>query len=100
MEGELSSVRVHVIHGACPLHARLRKLDVPKDKLPFEAEFDKVRGRVVGVFAQDAVGNITHPATSTHMHLLFQDAKTGKIVTAHVEQLGFLAGAIVRLPLP
>jgi alpha-acetolactate decarboxylase len=98
VEGEFSTVRVHVINGACPLHARLRKIDVPKDKQPFEAEYDKVRGRVVGVFAQDAVGSITHPATSTHMHLLFQDAKTGKTITGHVERLGFVEGAIVRLP--
>ena len=98
MAGEFSRVRLHVINGACPMHARLKKIELPKDKQPFEAELDKVQGTVVGIFAKDAVGNITHPATSTHMHLVFQDAKSGKLVTGHVEQLGLPAGAILRLP--
>jgi alpha-acetolactate decarboxylase len=98
VEGEFSKVTLHVINGACPLHARLKKIGIPKEMQPFEAELKKVRGRVVGVFAKDAVGNITHPATSTHMHLVFHDAKTGKMVTGHIEQLGFQEGAVVRLP--
>ena len=56
VEGEFSSVRLHVINGACPLHARLNKIEAPKDKQPFEAEFDKVRGRVVGVRRRRALG--------------------------------------------
>jgi len=98
VEAEFSKVRFHVINGACPLHARLKKIELPKDKRAFEAEFEKVHGTVVGIFAKDAVGNITHPATSTHMHLIYKDAKTGKQVTGHIEQLGMLAGAVLRLP--
>lgn len=98
VEGEFSKVKLHVINGACPLHARLRKIEIPKDKQAFEAEFEKVQGTVVGVFAKDAVGNITHPATSTHMHLVYKDFKTGKLVNGHVEQLGLLEGAVLRLP--
>jgi len=98
VEGEFRKVRFHVINGACPMHARLKKIELPMDKRPFEAEFEKVRGTVVGIFAKDAVGNITHPATSTHMHLVYKNAKTGKLVTGHVEQLGLLEGATLRLP--
>jgi len=97
-EGEFSSVRVHVINGACPLHARLKKIELPKETQAFEAEFEKVRGTIVGVFAKDAVGNITHPATSTHMHLVFKDDQTGKMVTGHVEKIGLLKGATLSLP--
>ena len=98
VEGEFSNLQLHVINGACPMHARLRKIKLPKEKLPVEVELDKVRGTLVGVFAKDAVGNITHPDTSTHMHLVFKDAKSGKMVTGHVEQVGLLEGAVVRLP--
>jgi alpha-acetolactate decarboxylase len=98
VEGELGEVRLHVINGACPLHARLRKTELPKDRQPFELERDRMRGTLVGVFAKDAVGSITHPATSTHAHLLFQDPASGKRVTGHVERVGMLAGAVVRLP--
>jgi alpha-acetolactate decarboxylase len=98
IEGTFSNVRLHVINGACPLHARLRKIDLPKQHQPFEAVLEKVRGTLVGIYAQNAVGNITHPATATHRHLLFKDAASGKVVTGHVEQAGVLTGAVVRLP--
>jgi alpha-acetolactate decarboxylase len=96
--GEFSNVRLHVINGACPIHARLKKIELPKENQPFEAEMDKVRGRIVGVFARDEVGNITHPAADTHTHLVYEDAKTGSLVTGHVEQIGLLEGAILHLP--
>jgi alpha-acetolactate decarboxylase len=97
-EGEFSNLRLHVIHGACPLHARLRKIELPKERQPYELEAEKVRGTLVGVFAKDAVGNITHPDTSTHIHLVYQDGATGTMVTGHVEQIGLIEGAVVRLP--
>jgi alpha-acetolactate decarboxylase len=96
--GEFSKLRLHVINGACPMHARLRKIELPKENRPFEVELEKVPGTIVGVFAKDAVGNITHPATTTHMHLVFKDTKSGKMVTGHIEQIGLLEGAVLRLP--
>ena len=98
LEGEFSKLRLHVINGACPLHARLKKIELPKEQQPVEIELEKVRGTLLGVFAKDAVGDITHPATSTHMHLVFNDGQTGQMVTGHVEQIGVLEGAILRLP--
>lgn len=98
IEGEFSDLRMHVINGACPMHARLKKIELPKEQQPYEAELKKVRGTLVGVFAKDAVGNITHPGTSTHMHVLFKEEKAGKLVTGHVEQIGLVEGAVLRLP--
>jgi alpha-acetolactate decarboxylase len=98
VEGEFDDMRLHVINGACPLHARLNKIEIPQENRPFEAEFHRIRGTVVGVFAQDAVGNITHPGTAAHMHLQFTDSATGKRVTGHIEQVGLLKGAVLRLP--
>jgi len=98
VEGEFSNLRWHVINGACPLHARLRKLELPKDQQPFEGTLDKVRGTLVGVYAEDAVGNLTHPDTSCHVHVIFNDPASGKRVTGHVEQVGLLTGALLHLP--
>lgn len=98
VQGKFSDVRLHVIHGACPVHARLHKIPLPQEKRPFEAELERVQGTIVGVFANDSVGNLTHPDASTHVHLVYQDAQTGKTVTGHVEQIGLLEGAILRLP--
>jgi alpha-acetolactate decarboxylase len=97
-EGEFSELRLHIINGACPLHARLRKIEIPKERQPYEIELKKVRGTLVGVFAADAVGDVTHPGTSTHTHLLFTDASSGETVTGHVEQIGLLEGSVVRIP--
>jgi alpha-acetolactate decarboxylase len=98
VEGDLGQLRLHVINGACPMHARLNKIEIPKDRQPFELELEKVHGTLVGIFAKEAVGSITHPSTSLHMHLLFKDASTGKMVTGHVERIGLMEGAVLRLP--
>ena len=99
VEGEFRDVRLHVINGACPLHARLKKIDLPKENQPFEAELEQVRGTIVAVYAKDAVGDITHPATATHMHLVFKEEKSGKMVTGHLEQVGLMEDAILRFPM-
>jgi len=98
LEGEFSDVRVHVINGACPIHARMKKIELSKEQRPFEGEYETIHGRLVGVYARDAVGDLTHPATSTHVHLIFEDSASGEKATGHVEQVGLTQGAVLRLP--
>lgn len=97
VEGEFADVRLHVINGACPLHARLKNTELPEENRPFESEMSEETGTLVGVFAQNAVGKLTHPATSIHVHLLYKDKQTGADVTAHVEQVGLRPGAVLLL---
>lgn len=97
-EGEFNHVRVHVLNGACPMHARMQGVDLPEDQKPFEAELVAIRGRIVGIYAENAVGTLTHPGTSTHVHLLYRDPSSGQMVTAHVEQIGVAKGAVLKLP--
>ncbi|MGB7326055.1 MAG: acetolactate decarboxylase [Rubripirellula sp.] len=98
VEGEFTDVRLHVIHGACPVHARMQKIDLPKDERPFESDLKQVTGTLVGVYAKDAVGKLTHPATSTHVHLVYKDATTGKLITGHIEKVGLAKGTVLMLP--
>jgi alpha-acetolactate decarboxylase len=98
VEGQYLDVALHVINGACPIHARLKKIVLPPKQRPFETELPNVGGKLVGIFAKDAVGNLTHPATSTHVHLLYTDPITGKTVTGHVERVGLQKGAVLHLP--
>lgn len=100
IEGDFEDVRVHVINGACPIRARMRKLELAADEGPYEMEADTVKGTVVGIYAKDAVGKLTHPDTSTHAHLIYKDATTGQRVTGHVEQIAVTKGAVLRLPVP
>lgn len=97
IQGDFKNARFHVIHGACPIRARMRKEVLPIEKRPYEADIPKVTGKLIGVFAKDSVGNITHPATSTHMHLLYKDKRSGEMRTGHVEQVTVQPGATLLL---
>ena len=61
-------------------------------------KFPSVRGTVVGVYAENSVGNLTHPGTSMHSHLVFTDPSSGLKVTGHLERLGLRSGSQLRLP--
>jgi len=98
IEGEFREVRLHIINGACPVHARKRKLDIAEENRPFELDMDRVNGTLVGVYAADSAGKLTHPGTSIHAHLIYIDKKTSKRITGHIEQAGLTKGAILRLP--
>lgn len=98
VEGELTDVRLHVINGACPIRARMKAAELDPTQRPFEAQRASVSGALVGVFADDAVGKLTHPDTSIHSHIVHVDEVTGRRVTGHVERAGVAAGAVLRLP--
>jgi alpha-acetolactate decarboxylase len=99
IDGVFSEARLHVINGACPMHARLKKIELSKNEKPFEADLSEVHGAILGVFAKDAVGRLTHPGTSTHMHLQFKEEKSGATITGHLEQIGLSGGCVLYLPL-
>lgn len=98
IEGAFTDVRLHVINGACPIHARINKLEIAEADRPFELDVQNVSGTLVGVYAANSVGRLTHPATKTHTHLIFTDQKTGERVTGHVERVGLAKGAALRFP--
>jgi alpha-acetolactate decarboxylase len=99
LEGEFSEVKLHVINGACPMHARMKQIELPDESKPFEGRYNKINGKAIGIYANNAVGILTHPATSTHIHLIFKDETSGEMVTGHVEELGLLNGVKLQLPL-
>lgn len=98
IDGEFQNVRLHIINGACPVHARVHGLELPVDAKPYEAKFTRVRGMVIGIYAKDAVGKLTHPGTSTHMHLIFKDDARGIELTGHVEKIEISKDALLQLP--
>ncbi len=64
---------------------------------PFEATYELISGTIVGVYAKGKAGVFTHPGTSTHMHLIYEEPRTGSAVTAHVEQVSFAPGCVLLL---
>ena len=94
IEGQLTALSMHAVNGACPM------FDDPRpdgDGAPWRFTLDApVHGRIVGFFARDSAGEITHHGTMIHAHaLLDQD---GARLTGHVESVAFAPGAVVRVP--
>ncbi|HRK32326.1 MAG TPA: acetolactate decarboxylase [Tepidisphaeraceae bacterium] len=98
VDGAFTDVRLHVINGACPIHARMKKQEIAEGEQPFELNVNNVSGTLVGIYAADSVGRLTHPGTATHTHLIYTDPATGHRVTGHVERVGLARGVSVKLP--
>ncbi len=97
LKGTFSDVHLHVINGACPVHARVRQIEIPETKRPYDATMANVTGEVVGVFALDAAGKLTHPATSTHKHLVYRT--DADVLNGHVESMSVKRGTKLFLPI-
>ena len=67
VEGDFVDVRLHVINGACPIRARMKKTELPADQQPFEAEMSEVTGKLVGVYRQGCCRR-HHPSSDVHPH--------------------------------
>ena len=50
MVGNFQEVNMHVINGACPVHARIRNLPIAESERPSEIHLKRVEGEVVGVW--------------------------------------------------
>jgi cytochrome c peroxidase len=97
IQGVLEDVHLHIIRGACPVHSRRNKVVLAEEERPFEWHQRQLNGRVVGVYAVNQAGKLTHPGTNIHAHLIFH-TEDGSTVTGHLEQFGIEAGSTVRLP--
>jgi hypothetical protein len=76
----------------------MKKLDIDEGNRPFVLQAETMNGALIGVHAADAVGKLTHPATSTHAHLVYVDEETGERVTGHIERIGLAKDAVLKLP--
>lgn len=94
VRGPLRDVRLHVINGQCPVRARMMGRELTKP--PFERELREVEGTLVGIFAVDAAGALTHHDSSMHVHVVL-DGVDGEW-TGHCETVGVGEGAVLRLP--
>lgn len=97
VEGEFLNIRTHVINGVCPVHARKNKVDIPDSKKPYEKTFKRKSGSLIGVYAPNSTGKITHPATNIHAHFVFKNEKN-KYITGHIETNDFAKGSLLYLP--
>jgi len=85
IEGEIS-VDAHIINGSCPRA-------VGEEPIRFTC---KTRpGTIVGIYAENAAGTLTHHGEVAHMHVVFekQPAQSG-----HVDDIIAHRGAVLKIP--
>jgi len=94
IEGVMREADWHVINGACPMATPAGAMG---DRSPWREHGGAgSAGRLVGFFARDSEGVMTHHGSRVHMHVLFRRADG--VVTGHVDQVAVEAGATLRLP--
>jgi acetolactate decarboxylase len=94
IEGEFTDVRLHIIGGQCPIRSRMH--GEPMTRPGFELTVPKLKATVVGNYASDTAGGITHMGSDTHMHIIVEH--DGQLITGHVESIGVLPGSTLKLP--
>lgn len=93
IEGSAVSIDLHVINGFCP-HA----VDPAEaGAQPWFWSSDRP-GHVllVGFYAAESEGVMTHHGSSMHLHALVRDGE--RTITGHVDRVGAGAGTILRVP--
>ncbi len=91
--GTADSINIHVVNGYCP-----HGVD-PASQVAQPWHFDSTaptQVRIVGFFAPNAGGVMTHHGSDTHLHALF--TRDGELVTGHIDAVTVAKGAMLRLP--
>jgi alpha-acetolactate decarboxylase len=94
IEGTFSDIKLHVIGGQCPIRARMH--GEPMTSPAFELDIPQASATVIGIYADDAAGDVTHMGSDTHMHILVEH--DGRTITGHVESIGVLPGSTLQIP--
>lgn len=95
IQATAASLDMHVINGFCPHSGGEAAVDRQPLRIALE---NPTPVTIVGFYARDSQGVLTHHGTSTHAHALF-DGREGR-VTGHIDSVGVRAGALLRLPDP
>jgi alpha-acetolactate decarboxylase len=92
--GVFDSLDIHVINRACII----ANPDLPPERQPWRwsAAGMPARATIVGFYAPDAAGVMTHHGTAIHAHAIIE--QEGGTITGHVERFAVPAGAVLGLP--
>lgn len=93
IEGVAAQVDIHVINGYC-LHA---PQPMEADMKPWRWSIEAPTAvRIVGFYAADSAGVLTHHGTAIHVHVLVE--RDGRTITGHIDGVTLQPGATVLLP--
>ncbi|VAX41155.1 hypothetical protein MNBD_PLANCTO03-1320, partial [hydrothermal vent metagenome] len=91
LEGRLTSLDIHVINGYCPIATDPATIDAQPWHLANTQPVDVV---IVGFYAPDAAGVMTHHGTSVHAHAVL--TIDGTTLTGHVDRFAVEPGMTLR----
>jgi alpha-acetolactate decarboxylase len=95
IEGQFSSLDLHVLNGECPFAKVKGKIEGAGP--PHRKTLNDVQGQLVGFYAENGAGRITHHSTHTHVHALVgTEEERG---AGHVDAVALKAGTAVRVPM-
>ena len=94
VEGKFSSLDLHVLNGQCPF-AEVT-VEVEGAGPPIRTKLSDVRGVLVGFYAENGAGRITHHGTRTHIHAFV--GLDDNPVVGHVDAVSLKANTIIRVP--
>jgi acetolactate decarboxylase len=93
IEGDATEVDLHVVNGYCPDARDPATIDTE----PWRWSLDRSsRILLVGFYAPDAAGVMTHHGTSLHVHAIMQ--REGGTITGHVDRFAVEPGMTLRVP--
>lgn len=92
IEGEFRDLGLHIANGSCPM-----RLPHPPGTEPVRRMFPSGSASLVGFYARNGAGVITHAGERTHVHVR---THAPEALAGHVEQVIARAGAQLLLPLP
>ncbi len=89
--GPVGNLTGHVVNGACP-HATIAGAAPAIFELPTAPT-----AQLIGFFAEDAAGVMTHHGQRTHMHVFVQAAHP---IAGHVDRVDLVADGVLCFPIP
>jgi alpha-acetolactate decarboxylase len=92
VEGPLAAVEMHVVNGRCPQAGETAD---PTDDA-YRGAWARARGTIVGFFAEDRAGVLTHHTSRVHAHALLVGPTP---MMGHADRIGLRPGAMLMLPI-
>jgi acetolactate decarboxylase len=83
---------MHVINGFCPVASP----DLPEEDQPWRLHGGKSTMRIVGFFAKDQEGTMTHHGSNVHIHGV--DSSGSTMRSGHLDFVEVAAGSTIFLP--
>ena len=93
LEGEFRNLSAHVINGFCPMNPNADPGSAENQPVRLDGVLG--RGKLIGIYAENSAGELTHHGSSMHAHVLMESSPT---TVAHVEAVAVAPTARLRLP--